>query len=127
MKFFLRLLLFFLFALLASYVLPWYGIAVAAFVTGFVLSGRFGIFFTGFLIGAIFWSGFAWYFDQQGNYMVSEKLSALIGGVFDYPESWILYALTAVIAAFIVALGMLTGSNFRRLFLRKKRKSPYYR
>lgn len=79
MKFLLSIALTAATSLMLQTVLPWWSLALAAFLIGIVVSqSLFLSFFSGLLGTAVVWWGYAWLIDMNTASLLSEKIAALL-------------------------------------------------
>lgn len=106
---------FFLIALLSvamGMYLPWWSIAVAAFVVGLAIPQKsLPAFLCGFLALFVCWGGMAWRLSSGNEHILAHRISALIIKR-DSPQ--LLMLLTALIGALIGGMSTLTGSLIRK-------------
>ena len=112
MKFFISIILTGLLAFVIDLYLPWWGIAIAAFLVAALihqpprfsyLSGFFGIFLLWFLL--------SWLIDIKNESILSQKIAVLLplgGSVF------LLMLVTALIGGIVGGLAALSGSFLRK-------------
>jgi len=89
--------------------LPWYYIAVDAFVMGYLLKSKLN-FLAGFLAIAILWFVKAWITDSSATTDFTQRIAA----VFTLPTKEWLFLATAVIGGLVGGFGALTGSLLKR-------------
>lgn len=113
MKFIIALLLTGLLSFAGALFLPWWIIAVAAFIVGLVVSQPpFLSFCAAFLALFVLWGVHAFYIDSQNGHILSGRVASLLplGG------SWVaLILITGAIAGLVAGLAALSAS-----FLHKK-------
>lgn len=111
MKFFAALIVTALLAFIAGIYLPWWSIAVVAFVVAVLVHQKAGkAFLAGFLALFLLWGGLAWWIDQQNQHILSKRIAAVLplGG-----SSLMLILVTAFIGALVAGMGALSGSFLR--------------
>ena len=114
MKFIISLILTALLSFAACLFLPWWSIAIAAFVVAALIPQKPGIaFITGFLALLLLWSGLSLWISNNNEHILAHKISILILKV-DSPYALIL--VTGLIGGIIAGLAALSGS-----FLRKRK------
>jgi hypothetical protein len=112
MKFIVSLLLTALLSFAACLYLPWWGIAIAAFITSLIIPQYPGkSFLSGFLALLLLWGGLAWYISNRNEHILAHKVSLLI---FQADNPLLLVAATALIGALVAGLAALSGSFLRR-------------
>lgn len=108
MKFFLSLILIALLSYALGLFLPWWTIAIAAFlVSAFIPQKPLTSFLTGFLSLFLFWGIMSWYISFANHDILANRISLLI---FKTESSWLLVLLTALIGALVAGLAALAGS-----------------
>lgn len=113
MKFIVSVLLIALLSFLGGLYLPWWGIAMAAFIVSALIPQRPGLaFLSGFLALFLLWGLFAWGIDAANASILSKKISRILplGG-----SPYLLILVTALVGALVGGGAALTAS-----FLRKK-------
>lgn len=95
--------------------LPWYSIAIAAFVVGYALKSKAN-FLAGFLGIALLWGGKAWLMDSAANTDLTQR----VAHIFTLKQKELLFLVMAVIGGLIGGFAALTGS-----LLKGKTKSHY--
>ena len=99
--------------LAAAYVLqlylPWYYIAVAAFVMGYVLKSKMN-FLAGFLAIGLLWSVKAWVADAN----TTTDFTGRVAAIFTLPQKEWLFVVTAVVGGLVGGFAALTGSLLKR-------------
>lgn len=113
MKFFFQLLAIMALTFLLELFLPWYYIAVAAFVGGYVLKSRAN-FLAGFLAIAILWCLYAWLQTNTGASAPSNDLAERTAHIFTLPGKELLILITGVIGGMVAGFAALTGSLLKR-------------
>jgi hypothetical protein len=112
MKFIVAITLTALLSFVAGLYLPWWGIALAAFLVHAIvpLTHR-DSFFTGALGVFFLWGILAWWIDFKNNSILSQKIAQILplGG-----SSYLLILVTALIGALVAGFAALTGSYLRK-------------
>lgn len=112
MKFLVALLLTLMLAFIAGLFLPWWSIALVAFlVATLVIQGPGRAFLAGFFALFMLWGVLAWWIDIKNESILSMKIAELLG----VGQPSLLVLLTAVVAALVGGLAAMSGSYFRRL------------
>ena len=112
MKFFVSILLTALLSVAACLYLPWWTIAIVAFIVAATIPQKpLKSFFTGFISLLLLWGTFAWILSSNNNHLLAHKMAVLILKM-DSPIS--LIAVTAVIGALVAGFGALAGSFVRK-------------
>ncbi len=113
MKFFVSLILIAFLSFAACLYLPWWSIAVVAFlVTVFIPVKPLPAFFAGFLAVFVLWLSIAAIISSANDHILAHKVSML---VLKMNNVWLLMFVTALIGALVAGSAALTGS-----FVRKK-------
>jgi hypothetical protein len=112
MKLIVAIILTALLAFVGGLYLPWWSVAVAAFVSVLVIplaSGR--AFLAGFLGVFLLWSLLAFWIDVKNQHILSKKIAEIfpLGG-----SSVAIIFITAFIGALVGGMGGLSGSYLRR-------------
>lgn len=112
MKFIVSLLLIALLSFVVCLYMPWWSIAIVAFVVAAIVPQKpLASFFSGFLALFILWLGLtAWISSANGN-VFAHKISMLI---LKMDNILVLMLVTAFIGALVAGFGALTGSFVRR-------------
>ena len=117
MKFIVQLLSILVTAFLLELFLPWWSIAIAAFVMGYAVKSNAN-FLAGFLGIALLWLVVAWLTERDAAALLSSRVSQLLM----INSSTGLLFVTAAIGGLVGGFAALSGS----LLKRKKRSSYYY-
>lgn len=108
MKFIVSILLTALLSFVCCLYLPWWSIAIAAFVVTAFIHQRAGkAFLTGFLGVFFLWATLAWYISSRNEHILAHKVSVLI---IQTDNVSLLILVTALIGGIVGGLGALTGS-----------------
>jgi hypothetical protein len=102
-----------LLAFVAGLYLPWWGIAIAAFLVSAAIPQKPAFsFLSGFLGVFLLWEVLAWWIDNKNNGILSQKVAALfkMGN-----SSVLLIVLTSILGALVAGFAALAGSYLRRL------------
>jgi hypothetical protein len=113
MRFLLSVLLIALFSFIAGMYLPWWSIAVVAFLVALLIrQGRGRSFLAGFTGIFLAWSMTALWIDATNESLLSKKIALLfpLGG-----SSILLILVTALIGALVAGFAALSGSSLRAL------------
>lgn len=113
MRFFLQLTVIALLAYLLELFMPWYSLAIAAFVIGYVLRSNAN-FLAGFLAIALLWFIAAWMIDHSSTSDLADRVAL----IFPVKQKWLLFLVTAIIGGLVGGFASLTGSLLRK---RKRR------
>lgn len=111
MKFIVSLLLTALLSFAAGLYLPWWSIAICAFVVSvLIIQQPFRAFLAGF--GGVFllWLVLSWAIDVANNEILSHKIAQIfpLGGI-----SFLLILVTAIVGGLVGGLAALSGSYLR--------------
>ena len=109
MKFLFQTIAIIIVAYLLQLYLPWYYIAVAAFVMGYLLKSKFN-FLAGFLAIALLWFIKAWMSDSAGTTDFTGRVAA----IFTLPKKEWLFLVTAVVGGLVGGFAALTGGLLKR-------------
>lgn len=109
MRFFLQLILIAILAYVLELFLPWYSLAIAAFVIGFALNSNAN-FLAGFLAIALLWFIAAWMIDHASTSDLADRVAL----IFPVKQKWLLFLVTAVIGGSVGGFAALTGSLLRK-------------
>jgi len=110
MKFLIQFVAILFSAHLLMQFMPWYSIALAAFVGGYLLKSNTN-FLAGFAAIATLWVFNAWLIDSSSNADLAERVAKLLM----LKHKFVLFLVMAFIGGLVGGLSALTGS-----FLRKK-------
>lgn len=112
MKFIIQLVIIFVLAYLLELFLPWYAIAIAAFLGG-MINSRFN-FFAGFLAIALLWTIKAGLIESASSSDLADRVAL----IFPVKEKALLYVVMALLGGLVGGFAATTGSALRR----KKRR-----
>lgn len=114
MKFIISLILTALLSFGACLYLPWWSIAIVALLVAVLIPQRPSkAFFAGFIALFLLWGGLSFWLSSRNDHMLAQKIAAVLG----FGNSYVLIAITALVAGLVAGLAALTGS-----FLRASRK-----
>ena len=112
MKFFISLILTILLSFAACLFLPWWSIAIAAFIVAALIPQKpFKAFITGFTALFLLWGGLSFWMSNNNEHVLAHKVSQLILKM-DSPVSLVLA--TALIGALVAGFAALAGSYLRK-------------
>ena len=112
MKFFFAFILTILLSFAACLFLPWWSIAIAAFIVAALIPQKpFKAFLTGFIALFLLWGGLSFWMSNNNDHILAHKISQLILKM-DNPIALILA--TAVMGALVAGLAALAGSYLRK-------------
>ncbi len=111
MKLILAIILTALLSFVGGLYLPWWGIAITAFISILLIplaTGR--AFLAGFLGVFILWALLAWWIDVKNEHILSKKIAEIfhLGG-----SSFAIILVTALIGALVGGLAAMTASYLR--------------
>lgn len=111
MKFITSIILTALLSFAACLYLPWWSIAVVAFIVAVLIPQHFGnAFIAAFLAIFLLWAGFSFWLSFNNNHLLAHKVSILILKT-DSPN--LLIVATALIGALVAGCAALSGSFLR--------------
>ncbi|MCW3073999.1 MAG: hypothetical protein JWP69_1068 [Flaviaesturariibacter sp.] len=112
MRFLVSLLLIALFSFIAGMYLPWWSLAIVAFLVGLLVPQSVGrSFLAGFLGIFLLWGVLAFLIDWKNEHLLSQKVAQLfkLGDA-----SFLLILITAFIGALVGGLAAMSGALLRR-------------
>ena len=113
MRFLLTILTIAVTAAIAEYILPWYFIAITAFIIG--INARLTTakaFLAGFIAIATLWLIFTLIADIPNHHILSTRMAKL----FKLPHYTLYIAVTSLIGGLVGGLSTWSGAHLRRLF-----------
>jgi hypothetical protein len=113
LKYILSIVVTALLAFLSGIYMPWWGIAIAAFLVSAAIPQKPSFsFLSGFLGVFLLWEVLAWWIDNKNNGILSQKVASLfkLGN-----SSVLLIVITSIIGALVAGFAALAGSYLRRL------------
>ena len=114
MKFIAALIITALLSFIAGLYLPWWSIAIAAFIVALLVYQNAGMaFLSGFSGLFLLWSGLAFWIDNGNDSILSARIGELLG-IGNNP--FLLILITAIIGALVAGFAAMSGS-----FLRSKK------
>lgn len=112
MKFFISFLLTILLSFAACLFLPWWSIAIAAFVVAALIPQKPGkAFLTGFIALFLLWGGLSFWMSNNNDHILANKVSQLI---LKMENPYMLILATALIGALVAGFAALAGSYLRK-------------
>jgi hypothetical protein len=112
LRFITHTLLIALVYLILQYMLPWWSLAIAAFLVGFFLSVNGArAFFAGFLGIGLFWLLMSFLIDWHTGSTLSTRVAAIFS-----LNSMLLMIVTALVGAIVGGCSALTGYYLRKAF-----------
>ncbi len=122
MKLLLRLILIGLMAYFLLNYLPWWSLAVMAAFAGLIIpSSGLNSFISGFLGGGLVWLYLSWKIDKDTSSVLTDKMVQL----FPIDDTNLLILGAGILGGLIAGFGALTGTSFRQIFMKKKKRSLY--
>ena len=112
-KYILSIIVTALVAFVGGLYMPWWGIAIAAFLVSAAIPQKPTFsFLSGFLGVFLLWEVLAWWIDNKNNGILSQKIASVLplGG-----SSVLLIVITSVIGAIVAGFAALAGTYMRRL------------
>ena len=111
MRFIISFILTALLSFVASLYLPWWSIAIAAFIIGMLVPQKpILAFFAGFLALFLLWAFLSWWLSSNNGHILSHKLSLLI---LKNDNPVLLIIVTGLIGAVVAGFAALSGSYLR--------------
>jgi len=112
MKFIISLVLTALLSFAACLFLPWWSIAIAAFLVAALIPQKPGrSFLTGFISLFLLWGGLSFWISKSNEHILAHKISVL---VLKMDNPYLLILATALIGALVAGFAALTGSYLRK-------------
>lgn len=112
MKFFISLILIILLSFAMCLFLPWWSIAIAAFIVAALIPQKpFKSFLTAFAALFLLWGGLSFWISNNNEHVLAHKVSLLMLKM-DSPIAMIL--VTALIGALVAGFAALAGSYLRK-------------
>ena len=112
MKFFISFILTILLSFAACLFLPWWSIAMAAFVVAALIPQKPGkAFLTGFIALFLLWGGLSYWLSNNNDHILAHKVSQLI---LKMDNPYLLILATALIGALVAGFAALAGSYLRK-------------
>ena len=112
MKFFVSLILTALLSFVACLYLPWWSIAIAAFIVAALIpQGAAKSFLTGFTALFLLWGGLSFWISNNNEHLLAHKVSMVL---LKMDNPWVLILATAIIGALVAGFGALSGSFLRK-------------
>ncbi len=112
MKFFISLILTALLSFAACLYLPWWSIAIAAFIVAILIPQKPGkAFLTGFISLFLLWGGLSFWISYNNEHMLAHKISVLM---LKMDNPYLLILATALIGALVAGFAALAGSYLRK-------------
>ncbi|WP_301922777.1 hypothetical protein [Ferruginibacter sp.] len=112
MKFIISLVLIVLLSVAACLYLPWWSIAIVAFIVAALIPQNPGkSFLTGFIAILLLWGLLSWYISSNNNHLLAHKVSMII---LKTDSPLLLIVATAMTGGLVAGFAALSGSYLRR-------------
>lgn len=112
MKLFISLILTVLLSFAACLFLPWWSIAIAAFIVAALIPQKpFKSFITAFIALFLLWGGLSFWMSNNNDHVLAHKVSQLI---LKMDNPYLLVLATALIGALVAGFAALAGSYLRK-------------
>lgn len=112
MKFLISFILTILLSFAACLFLPWWSIAIAAFLVAALIPQKpFKAFLTGFIALFLLWGGLSFWLSNNNDHILAHKVSQLI---LKMDNPYLLMIATALIGALVAGFAALAGSYLRK-------------
>ena len=112
MKLFISLILTVLLSFAACLFLPWWSIAIAAFIVAALIPQKpFKSFITAFIALFLLWGGLSFWMSNNNDHVLAHKVSQLI---LKMDNPYLLVLATALIGAWVAGFAALAGSYLRK-------------
>ena len=112
MKFIVSIVLMALLSVAACFYLPWWTIAIVAFmVASFIPQSPGKSFLAGFIALLLLWGSLSWYISNNNDHLLAHKVSMII---LKTDNPYLLIIATALIGALVAGFAALSGSYLRR-------------
>lgn len=112
MKFIASLILTILLSFVACLYLPWWSIAITAFIVAALIPQKPGkAFLTAFLALLLLWGGLSFWISYKNEHILAHKISLL---VLKMDNPYLLVLCTALIGALVAGFAALSGSYLRK-------------
>jgi hypothetical protein len=112
MKFFISFILTILLSFALCLFLPWWSIAIAAFLVAALIPQKPGkAFITGFAALFLLWGGLSFWMSNNNDHVLAHKISQL---VLKMDNPILLVLITALIGALVAGFAALSGSYLRK-------------
>ncbi len=113
MKFIISIILTALLAFAFGLYLPWWSIAIAAFIVSALIPIKPGwALLAGFISLFLLWGGLAWFTSSANNHILAHRISQVI---LKNDDPFMLALATALIGAVVAGLAALSGRLLRSL------------
>jgi len=96
-----------------SFILPWWGIMVAAAITGFIIPlNKIAIFAMPFLAVFSFWFVYSYWLSNGNDFILAKKIAILLP--LD-GNAYLLILVTAIVGGIAAGIAGIFGNQFRQL------------
>jgi len=113
MKFIISLILTALLSFAACLYLPWWSIAIVAFLVAVLIPVKpLSSFISGFLALFLLWSLFALYISTNNGHLLAHKISVLL---LKTDDPFLLIIITGLIGGLVAGFAALTGTYARKM------------
>lgn len=113
MKFTLKVILIAALSFFLQQILPWWIIALVAFLVAiFIKSSGFSDFMAGFLGVGLLWLTMAWWIDMETDSILTQKIAALL----NVGTAYVIVLVTGLIGGIVGGFGALSGHFLRKTF-----------
>lgn len=113
MKFIISTILTALLCFVLGLYLPWWSIAIGAFIVALAVhQAGWKAFLSGFIALFLLWSGHAWLISEANEGLLAKKISVLI---LNIENPFLLILVTGLIGALVAGLAAVTGSLARKI------------
>lgn len=123
MRFIFKIVLILALSYLFELYLPWWSVVIAGFLVNFWLPSK-GLtdFLSGFLGVGLLWLIYAWLIDSETSSILSERIAS----IFSLPNGTFMIAASGLVGGVVGGFASLSGSQFRRIFMKDTPKPGYY-
>jgi hypothetical protein len=123
MRFIFKLILIAGLSYLLELFLPWWSVVLVAFLVNLWLPTKgISAFLSGFLGVGLLWLIYAWLIDVETSSLMSARIASLFG--VGNPAMMII--ITGLAGGFVGGFAAMSGSQFRRIFMKDIPKRGYY-
>jgi len=123
MRFVFKLILITGLGYLMELFLPWWSIALAAFIVNLWIPTKgLNAFLSGFLGIGLLWLVYAGLLNSDTSSIMAERIS----GIFGLGNPILMITITGLAGGLVGGFAALSGSQFRRIFMKEEPKRGYY-
>ena len=95
--------------------LPWWSLAIVAFLIGISTDlNKFKIFLSGLVGSALVWGLYAFYIHTSSEALLSNKMAAIFG----LSQAWALVLISATVAGIVGGMAALSGKSLKALIVK---------